>query len=144
MHHMEHNWTMVMLKICKHTFYTYLSRIWKMMQFTGFIRKVFVTKILLSGKFSFFVTLVGCNTSWVDNSLQKWVVRVHWIGYIGFFAYWVGRLVDGKTIFRASKLFPQVSWLRHPLIPNAVPDLLTVSIYTPSALLSFCKARETF
>ena len=69
-------------------------------------------------------------------STLDWLYRI--------FAYWVGRLVDGKTIFRASKLFPQVSWLRHPLIPNAVPDLLTVSIYTPSALLSFCKARETF
>ena len=46
----------------------------------------------------------------------------------------------GKTIFRASKLFPQVSWLRHPLIPNAVPDLLTVSISSPTALF---KARES-
>ena len=54
MHHMEHIWT---LKICKHTFYASLSRIWKMMQFTGLIRKVFATKILLSGKFLLFVTL---------------------------------------------------------------------------------------
>ena len=44
-----------MLKICKHTFYAYLSRIRKMMQF--FIRKVFATKILLSGKLLFFLTL---------------------------------------------------------------------------------------
>ena len=43
-----------MLKICKHTFYANLSQIWK---FTRFIRKVFATKILLSGKFSLFVTL---------------------------------------------------------------------------------------
>ena len=57
MHHLKHIWTIVMLKICKNTFYTYLSRIWKMMQFTRFIRKVFATKILLSGKFSLFVTL---------------------------------------------------------------------------------------
>ena len=57
MYPMEHIWTIVMLEICKHTFYAYLSRIWKMMQFTGFIRKVFATKILLSGKFSPFLTL---------------------------------------------------------------------------------------
>ena len=34
MYPMEHIWTIVMLEICKHTFYAYLSRIWKMMQFT--------------------------------------------------------------------------------------------------------------
>ena len=54
---MKHIWIMVMLKICKHTFYAYVSRIWKLMQFTCFIRKVFATKILLSGKFLLFVTL---------------------------------------------------------------------------------------
>ena len=27
MHHMENIWTIVILKICKHTFYAYLSRI---------------------------------------------------------------------------------------------------------------------
>ena len=58
MHHMEHIWTMVVLKICKHTFYAYFSQIWKLMHFTRFIRKVFATKIMLSGKFSFFLTLV--------------------------------------------------------------------------------------
>ena len=58
MYPMEHIWTIVMLEICKHTFYAYLSRFWKMMQFTGLIRKVFTTKILLSGKFSPFLTLV--------------------------------------------------------------------------------------
>ena len=58
MHRMQHIWTIVMLEICKHTFYAYLSRIWKMMQFTGLIRKVFATKILLSGKFLLFVTLL--------------------------------------------------------------------------------------
>ena len=57
MYPMEHIWTIVMLEICKHTFYVYLSRIWKMMQFTGLIRKVFATKILLFGKFSPFLTL---------------------------------------------------------------------------------------
>ena len=57
MYPMEHIWTIVMLEICKHTFYAYLSQIWKMMQFTGLIRKVFATKILLSGKFSPFLTL---------------------------------------------------------------------------------------
>ena len=44
-------------KSCKTTFYAYLSRIWKLARFTRFIRKVFATKILLSGKFSLFVTL---------------------------------------------------------------------------------------
>ena len=34
-----------------------MSRIWKLAWFTRFIRKVFATKILLSGKFSFFLTL---------------------------------------------------------------------------------------
>ena len=54
MHHMEHIWTIVMLKICKHTFYAFVLRNWTMMQFMRFIRKVFATKILLSGKFSLF------------------------------------------------------------------------------------------
>ena len=44
-------------KSCKTTFYAHLSRIWKLARFTRFIRKVFATKILLSGKFSLFVTL---------------------------------------------------------------------------------------
>ena len=47
----------LMLKICKHTLYAYLSRIWKSMQFTRFIRKIFVTKILLSGIFFVFFWL---------------------------------------------------------------------------------------
>ena len=45
------------IKSCKPTFYAHLSRIWKLTQFTRFIRKVFATKILLSGKFSLFLTL---------------------------------------------------------------------------------------
>ena len=36
---------------------TLFTWIWKMMQFTGLIRKVFATKILLFGKFSPFLTL---------------------------------------------------------------------------------------
>ena len=44
-------------KSCKTTFYAHLLRIWKLAGFTRFIRKVFVTKILLSGKFLFFLTL---------------------------------------------------------------------------------------
>ena len=44
-------------KSCKTTFYAHLSRIWKLARFTRFIRKVFATKILLSGKFSLFATL---------------------------------------------------------------------------------------
>ena len=45
------------LRSCKHTFYRHLSRIRKLTRFTRFIWKVFVTKILLSGKFSLFLTL---------------------------------------------------------------------------------------
>ena len=44
-------------KSCKTTFYAHLSQIWKLTGFTCFIRKVFATKILPSGKFSLFVTL---------------------------------------------------------------------------------------
>ena len=44
-------------KSCKTTFYAHLMRIWKLARFTRFIRKVFATKILLSGKFLLFVTL---------------------------------------------------------------------------------------
>jgi len=44
-------------KTCKTTCYAHLLRIWKLAQFTRFIWKVFVTKILLSGKFLLFVTL---------------------------------------------------------------------------------------
>ena len=54
MHPVENIWTTLMLKICKHTLYAYLSRIWKSMQFTRFIQKIFVTKILPSGNFLFF------------------------------------------------------------------------------------------
>ena len=42
---------------CKTTFHAHLSRIWKLTWFTHFIRKVFATKILQSGKFLLFVTL---------------------------------------------------------------------------------------
>ena len=48
-------------KSCKTTFYAHLSQIWKLTRFTRFIRKVFATKILLSGKLSLFVTLVMCS-----------------------------------------------------------------------------------
>ena len=48
-------------KSCKTTFYVHLSRIWKLARFKRFIRKVFATKILLSGKFSLFATLFGWN-----------------------------------------------------------------------------------
>ena len=36
------------------SFYAYFLHIWKLMQFTRFVWKVFATKILLSGKFSLF------------------------------------------------------------------------------------------
>ena len=48
-------------KSCKPTFYAHLLRIWKLARFTRFIRKVFATKILLSGKFLLFVTLGSPN-----------------------------------------------------------------------------------
>ena len=47
-------------KSCKTTFNAHLLRIWTLTRFTRFIRKVFATKILLSGKFSLFVTLGRC------------------------------------------------------------------------------------
>ena len=46
-----------MHKSCKTTFYAHLSQIWKLARFMRFIQKVFASKILLSGKFSLFVTL---------------------------------------------------------------------------------------
>ena len=79
MHHMEHIRTIVMFKICKHTFYAYLSRIWKMMQFTRFIRKVFATKILLSGKFLPFLTLISSWTGDLNSSLR----RIGWLSLDG-------------------------------------------------------------
>ena len=60
-----------MLKICKHTFYPYLSRIWKLARFTRFIRKVFATKILLSGKFSFFLSLMSDSKQLISIFMQK-------------------------------------------------------------------------
>ena len=72
---MEHIWTIVMLEMCKHTFYAYLSRIWKMMQFTGFIRKVFATKILLSGKFSPFLTLISSRSGWLLELLTDLIMK---------------------------------------------------------------------
>ena len=90
MHHMAHIWTTVMLEICKHTFYAYLSQIWKMMQFTGFIRKVFATKILLSGKFLLFVTLPPSgepppSISTILKKKQDWYrgTSLTWKGFLG-------------------------------------------------------------
>ena len=58
-------------KSCKTTFYAHLSRIWKLARFTRFIRKVFATKILLSGKFLLFVTLLE---SAQPSSIFFWVL----------------------------------------------------------------------
>ena len=52
-------------KSCKNTFCAHLSQIYKLTRFTRFIRKVFATKILLSGKFSLFVTLIEHCTGWL-------------------------------------------------------------------------------
>ena len=66
------------LKSCKNNLYAHLSQIWKLMQFTRFIWKVFATKILLSGKFSLFVTLVSvsrhlalCQSSELQNFKKR-------------------------------------------------------------------------
>ena len=59
-------------KSCKTTFYAHLSRIWKLARFTRFIQKVFATKILLSGKFSLFVTLILSYISW----LVSWKIQM--------------------------------------------------------------------
>ena len=72
---MEHIWTMLMLKICKNTLYAYVSRIWKLTRFTRLIRKVFVTKILLSGKFSPFLTL---GIGWLQELLAE--LKMLWEG----------------------------------------------------------------
>ena len=56
---------------CKTNFYAHLSRIWKLTQFTRFIRKVFATKILLSGKFSLFVTLMSAHLKKVKDFWKK-------------------------------------------------------------------------
>ena len=61
-------------KSCKTTFYAHLSRIWKLTRFMHFIRKVFATKILLSGKFSLFVTLT--KIWWIG--LQKHPDDLQW------------------------------------------------------------------
>ena len=73
----------------------------------------------------------------VGASTWDWLYRIFL--RTGLDWWWMG-----KAIFRASKLFPQVSWLRHPLIPNAVPDLLTVSISSPIELLHFLKPGKHF
>ena len=72
---MGHIWTMLMLKICKHTMYAYVSRIRKLTRFTRLIRKVFVTKILLSGKFSPFLTL---GIGWLQELLAE--LKMLWEG----------------------------------------------------------------
>ena len=60
------------LRSCKHTFYGHLSQIQKLTRFTCFIRKLFATKILLSGKFSLFVTL----TFYCDYSDTKFAFTI--------------------------------------------------------------------
>ena len=61
------------VKSCKHTFYGHFSRIRKLTQFTHFIWKVFATKILLSGKFSLFLTLIGVRIDYnrMDDDLEE-------------------------------------------------------------------------
>ena len=61
-------------KSCKTTFYAHLSRIWKLAQFTRFVRKVFATKILLFGKFSLFVTLAGVPPN-PSQKVQKEILK---------------------------------------------------------------------
>ena len=67
-------------KTCKTTFCAHLSQIWKLTRFTRFIRKVFAAKILLSGKFSLFVTLIEHCTGWLISGsalLCSW----HWCNW---------------------------------------------------------------
>ena len=52
------------LRSCKNTFYGHLSQIRKLTRFTRVIRKVFATKILLSGKFLLFLTLRKRGRGW--------------------------------------------------------------------------------
>ena len=117
MHHMEHIWTMVVLKICKHTFYAYLSRIWKMMQFTGLIRKVFVTKILLSGKFSPFLTLIivlWSSCLWVTEGWKKPNLQKSTVGY-HFGASWKAVMTQSLT-FEQRQIEGRPWWQNWPIL----------------------------
>ena len=72
-----HIWTC--LKFAKKIFYAYLPWIWKLTRFTRFIWKVFVTKILLSGKFSLFQTLLQSNENvplWSLHLLEMYQNRM--------------------------------------------------------------------
>ena len=72
-----HIWTC--LKFAKKNFYAYLPWIWKLTRFTRFIWKVFVTKILLSGKFSLFQTLLQSNENvplWSLHLLEMYQNRM--------------------------------------------------------------------
>ena len=65
----------LMLKIGKHTLFAYVSRIRKLTRFTRLIRKVFATKILLSGKFLLFLTL---GIGWLQELLAE--LKMLWEG----------------------------------------------------------------
>ena len=67
-------------KSCKTTYYAHLSQIWKLTRFTRFVQKVFATKILLSGKFSLFVTLFKHCTCRVRCLCHTWEVFPSSIG----------------------------------------------------------------
>ena len=78
MYPMEHIWTIVMLEICKHTFYDYLSRIWKMMQ--GFYPESFCDKNLAIRKvFAFSDSAHSCHQHVNCISIPTYPYLLHWV-----------------------------------------------------------------
>ena len=110
---------------CKHTFYGHLSRIRKLTRFTRFIRKVFATKILLSGKTSLFVTLYMP----LFEQSKQWRQREHLETLI--FLHLDLLLEELLVIFSDSEV--EVN------LRKRVPHLFTTSVHPlpVSALISF-------
>ena len=76
MYPMEHIWTIVMLEICKHTFYAYLSRIWKMIH--GFYPESFCDKNLAIRKvFAFSDSAHSCHQHVNCKSIPTYPYLLH-------------------------------------------------------------------
>ena len=141
---LESFWTILCIKSCKTTFDAHLSRIWK---FTRFIRKVLATKILLTGKFSLFVTLgIGlancpalflsyfslCHGFVMKYSWQiqrsKWTIQVDWVEQFTR----IGWDWDGHTAPTSVRRISQSSLIRIILFWRQ----LLVSLQMPSSKTS--------
>ena len=133
---------MVMLKICKHTFYANLSQIWK---FTRFIRKVFATKILLSGKFSIFLTLSDVLRA--SNIGQSPCIHIPYSVVIG--TYQSKRLLAMSLVYMSSCVwsegqrvpqsnqYPTVSLSKYHSVPRLSPTNTQPSCQGLNYLLCF-------